>query len=1029
MIRLFVILAFFVSGASSLMLEVVWSKALGHIVGNTLQAITTVVASYMGGLALGAAWAGRSGLGHKRPVLAYGVLEIGIGLFGIASPFLIKALDGPLGAAYVTFGGTSAAYAVIRFLVTFGLLLVPTTMMGATLPILVSWGTRRADLARVLGTLYAVNTAGAVVGTVLAGFAFLPTLGLSRTALVAGLTSLTLGAIMATLDRRLPAATVGATPAPAPPPAAAAPKTHVVQDPAERPRLMLFLFALSGAVSLSTQIAWSRVAAILLGSSVYSFTLVLATFLVGIAAGAALVVPWIVRRGATWRLFAVLQWIAAAGILYASVRIADAPWSLLANVVAANGRVKWLWIQEVFLLAGFMLPACLAFGAIFPVATRLSALPGDTPSHTTGRAYGWNTFGTITGSLLAGFLLVRVLGMRGTLLAVAATALLVGLVAWFAAPRATPKKRSSIPEGAPIATLAVPALIVATFVLAAFLAPPWNRGLLAMGVFRPLVAGNAQQAMTPAAARQSLRDQMAMEEVVSFAEGGSATVSVHRTKTNPPIIAIRVNGKTDASTSLDMKTQMLAAHLALLWAPDSARVAVVGYGSGVTVGSALTHPLKSLDCIEIEPAVLAADPWFRPYNNDPTSDPRLRIHIEDGRTFIARSTEPYDVIISEPSNPWLAGVNNLFTVDYYRLVEGSLAPEGVFCQWVQLYEMSGVTVASLMRSLGQVFPRAQVFLSNRDLLIVATREGRPLDLAQVSARLARPQVARDLARAEVNTAADLLALRLSGLSGLIARLPAAPLNEDDRPFVEYRAPVDFYEVRPSDLPFSQQLVQGDDPVADLATWTVGPSPVDLAADVTHALMARGDLARANVWLRALMAKDPSRAEPLIASLEQAARRRDRELQITQARQALEVDDRLTARRLLDALLRDHPDDGTALVERARLSMREDSIAPARRLLARAERVGTDDDRYQAALNVGILEMREGRAAEGLARFEHAAALRPAELNGWLYQARALVGLGRTNEAILLLGRAQATVADSTGLRTALQQLTTTGTLQ
>lgn len=1039
MIRLFVILAFFVSGASSLMLEVVWSKALGHVLGNTLEAITTVVASYMGGLALGAAWAGRSGLGQKRPVLAYGILEIGIGLFGILSPFLIRALDGPLGAAYASFGATSPAYAAIRFLATFGLLLVPTTMMGATLPILVSWGARRAELARVLGTLYAVNTAGAVAGTLLAGFAFMPALGISRTALVAGLTSLMLGLIMALIDRRLPAETRS----PAAPAAARSPAGRTGHAPGEaggarpaaavpgaghRPRLMLLLFALSGAVSLSTQIAWTRVGAILLGSSVYSFTLVLATFLVGIAAGAALVVPWITRHGATWRLFAALQWFAAGGILWASIRIADAPWSLLANVIAANGRVQWLWVQEIFLLAGFMLPACLAFGAIFPVAARLSALPGDTASHTTGRAYGWNTLGTITGSLLAGFFLVRLIGMQGLLVATAVLALGLGFVAWFAAP-ARPRRKSSIPEGAPIAALAVPALVLASFVVVAFFAPPWNRGLLAVGVFRPLVAGAAERAMTPAAARQALRENMAMEELISFEEGRQATVTVHRTRTDPPIIALRVNGKTDASTSIDMQSQILAGQLALMWAPDSARVAIVGYGSGVTVGSALTHPLESLDVVEIEPAVLAADRFFRPYNNDPMSDPRLTLHAEDGRTFIARSTRPYDVIISEPSNPWLAGVNNLFTVDYYRLVDRSLAPDGVFCQWMQFYEMSSETLASLMRSLHQVFPRAQIFLSNRDLLIVATRDARPLDIPHVAKRLARPEVAADLARAQVRTPADLVTLRLGDLSAIVPTLPPAPLNLDDRPFVEYRAPIDFYAVRPSQLPFAEQSVRDRDPLGDLGQWTTGASVIELASEVTHSLMTRGDLARANVWLQAILATDPARAAGLGEAVRDAARRRDRELQLSQARQALEADDRVAARRLLDALLRADPADATAMIERARVLMREDSTAQARRQLERALALGGDDDRYQALLNLGILAMRDGRSDEGLEHFASASRVRPAELNAWLYQARTLVQLGRSNEAVLLLGRAQSVVADSAALRSSLQQLVTTGTLQ
>jgi len=196
-IRLLVTLAFFVSGASSLMLEVVWSKSLGHVLGNTLEAITTVVAAYLAGLALGAAFAGRTHLGRKNPVRTYGLLEMGVGLFGLASPWLIRAIAVPIGAAYEHLGGASPAYYIVRFVGAFGLLLVPTILMGATLPILVSWGSRRADLARVLGTLYAVNTAGAVLGTALAGFALLPAWGLSRTAAFAGTISLVLWLFMA----------------------------------------------------------------------------------------------------------------------------------------------------------------------------------------------------------------------------------------------------------------------------------------------------------------------------------------------------------------------------------------------------------------------------------------------------------------------------------------------------------------------------------------------------------------------------------------------------------------------------------------------------------------------------------------------------------------------------------------------------------------------------------------------------------------------------------------------------------------
>jgi spermidine synthase len=1039
MMRLFVILAFFVSGASSLMLEVVWSKALGHVLGNTLEAITTVVAAYMGGLALGAGLAGRSGLGQRRPVLAYGLLEIGIGLFGIASLFLIAALDGPLGAAYAAFGGGSAAYTVVRFLVTFALLLVPTTMMGATLPILVTWGARRADLARVLGTLYAVNTAGAVAGTALAGFVFLPALGLSRTALLAGGISITLGVLMALVARNpasgdhvaAPAAAPGDAPTAPAPPVRPAKKAAVAADgpvpDAGRARIMLVLFACSGAVSLATQLAWTRVGAILLGSSVYSFTLVLATFLVGISAGAALIVPWISRHGASWRLFAVLQWIAAAGILYASVRIADAPWALLAHVVDMRGQVGALWIQESLLLAGFMLPACLAFGALFPIATRLAAFPGDTPSRTTGRSYGWNTFGTITGSLLTGFFLVHTIGMRGTLLLTAGVALALGVAAWFLAPVAA-RKPSSIPEGVPIARVSAPALAVALFVVGLFFAPPWDRGLLSLGVFRPLIATMAGNSLTPAAARQSVHEQMASEKLLSFVEGRQATVSVHLRERPTPVVAIRVNGKVDASTGLDMATQIVCGHLPMMWASDSARVAIVGFGSGVTVGSALTHPLGSLDLVEIEPAVLDADRWFREHNGNPLADPRVRVHVEDGRTFIARSPRPFDVIISEPSNPWLAGVNNLFTVDFYRLVRGKLAPGGVFCQWMQFYEMSGVTLASLVRSLHQVFPDAQVFLAGRDILFVATLDGRPLDLARVAERLQRPAVEADLERARVRGVADLVALHQGPLSGFVSRLPEAPLNLDDRPFVEYRAPIDFYTVSPMTLPFSEQAIRAVDPVADLSHWTTTDDPVGLAIEVARGLMGRADLVGASRWLDALVARDPSRAQELADALRESARRHDFDLRVEEARRALTANDVATARRLLDRLRTEDPGSATVMVERARIYMRTDSLAAARDLLETAFATGTDADRYDASVNLAIVAMRQNDPERGLALFERASTVRPQESGAWVYRARALAMAGRTNEARLVLDQARSQVTDRVAIETALQQLATTGTI-
>ncbi len=1009
MLRLIVLLAFFASGASSLMLEVVWSKELSHLLGSSFEAITTVVAAYLFGLALGAGLSGRSERLARRPVLAYGLLEIGIGLFGWISIPLIRSLDGALGLAYSGLGGDSAGYAVVRFLVAFALLLIPTTLMGATLPVLVAWGTKRADLARVLGTLYAINTSGAVAGTLIAGFILLPTVGLTNTALIGGSLSIAVGLAMwrasIGLKESATAPAHAADPESAPAsakkrPAAAQPVLAVAGD-ASHARLMLAFFAISGMVSLACQIAWSRLAATLLGSSVYSFTLVLATFLVGIAAGSAILVPVLARRPATWRMFAVLQWIAAAGILYASLRIADAPWSLLDAIASSQGRVGAMWLRESLILAGVMFPACVCFGALFPLATRLSAFPGDTPAHTAGRAYGWNTLGTVTGSLATGFLLVQLIGTRATLLSAAGLAVLIGVAAWFLAPRPA-ARASTIPEGAPIGRLAAPAAALASFVMAITFMPSWDRGLLAMGVFRPLMTSTAGGSIDPAQARANLRERMSQEEMIWSKEGRLATVTVHRARADHSTIALRVNGKTDASTGADMLTQLLAGQLPMFWAPDSARTLVVGYGSGVTVWGALAHEPKSLDVVEIEPAVLEADRFFQSVNGKPLQNPRTTAHIEDARAFVGNVKKQYDVIISEPSNPWIAGVNDLFTVDYFEAVKKRLAPDGVFCQWTQYYEMSKSTLASILRSLHSVFPNAEVFIVQRDVLVVATANGRPLDLARVEEKLGRPLVQQSFARTQMRTVADLVALHRNSLSEVVARLPEAPFNTDDRPFVEYRAPIDLYQVSPNQLPIDEGSLLPADVVEDLSRWTTGADPVELASQVASGLMMQGQLAKGSVWIAALSKASPERGKELEASAQTVIRARDQQARLLQARQMLDANDLNGARQMLDGMLAELPGLRPALIDRGRLAMREDSLDRAKSLLLRGLDGASPAEEYDAACNLGIIAMRQNRMQEGLERFAQATRALPTQNGGYLYHARALTQLGRAHEAQAVL---------------------------
>jgi spermidine synthase len=1031
MLRLIVLLAFFTSGASSLMLEVVWSKELSHLLGSSFEAISTVVAAYLFGLALGAGIAGRSERLAARPVRSYGLLEAGIGVFALVSIPLMRALDGPLGAAYSGLGGESFAYAAVRFAIAFATLLVPTTLMGATLPVLVAWGAKRADLGRVLGTLYAINTAGAVCGTLVAGFVLLPSVGLGTTALVAAGVSLTVGIVMVLASRGLEGAPA---PAPAPAtaaapvaakPATAAAKAAAVAATNERPRLMLAFFAVSGMVSLACQIAWSRLAATLLGSSVYSFTLVLATFLVGIAAGSALVVPVLSRRGASWRLFAILQWIAAAGILYASFRIADAPWGLLEVIASSRGDVGSMWLRESLFMAGVMLPACVAFGALFPIATRLSAMPGDTAPRTAGRAYGWNTLGTVTGSLLTGFVLLQTAGTRTTLLTAAGLALALGVAGWLLAPAARVKKASTIPEGAPIGRVLLPLAAIALFALAIAFAPRWDRGLLAMGVFRPLVSASQSGAIQSAQARSNLREAMSREELLWQREGRLATVTVHRERADASVVALRVNGKTDASTGTDMVTQVLLGQLPMLWAKDAPKALVIGYGSGVTAGGVLAQGPSQLDVIEIEPAVLEADRFFRFANGNPLADPRTKRHIEDARSFVGHGRGTYDVIVSEPSNPWVAGVNNLFTKDYFEAVRDRLAPDGVFCQWTQSYEMSTTTLASILRTLHSVFPKAELFLVQRDVLVVATRDGRPLDLARAARKLQEPTVRASFARTSIRSIADLVALHVNSLDAVIAKLPAAPFNTDDRPVVEYRAAIDLYRTRPTELPIDGTSILAMDPVADLSRWTTGANPAEIPAQVAQTLIGRGELAQAQIWVSALARRSPQNGPELANRFQRVVRERALAERLAEGRQALLANDLQGARAVFDQLVAEAPDYRAARIERARIAMREDSLGRARAMLE-ASLVGAGpDDQYQAECNLGILAMRQGRAEEGLAHFTRASRARPEQSDAYVYRARALSQLGRADEARAILDEADRVATDKSAIRQARDALAAT----
>ncbi len=763
-------LAFLVSGAAGLIHEVVWVRLLGFVFGVSELAMATVLAAFMSGLALGSWLVGSRSARIADRRRTYAWLEIGIGGAALVLPLLLWALEPLYAAIWRRTHLSFAIFSVIRFVLAGSVLLIPTIMMGATLPVLAD------HLARVEGrrvapeTLYTLNLAGAVLGVTLAGFVLMPGIGVWGTILIGALFNIGVGVAVL----MLPATAEQAAPQRVPP------ASSLV---ASAPRLLIFAAFLSGTLSLATQVAWTRVLTLVIGSTTYAFTSVLIVYLLALGLGSA----WAARRGARG---------AAVGTDLALVHLATAL-GLVAAVWAVNRLPYWylqlyaLWgpaadfggvARGLVLAAMLLLIPVVAAGTVLPLAL-VGAVPRDGAGTgaAVGRLYATNTLGAILGALLSGFFLIPVAGTRTTLLGVATIATAMGLA--FVAVR--PRPRWLAPLGAVAAILVVAGV---------GLAPAWNYQDLHTGVAEPL-GGQSAAAL---ARIDTLTDRR--EKLLFQREGATASVLVREDphKTRKLIINSRTNASDDPT---DMATQVLLAQLPFLFAPHTERVFVVGWGSGVTIGSAARTASGRVTAVELEPAVVEASAFFQHVNHDPLQNPRVRLYEDDARHILVASDETWDVVINEPSHPWVAGVANLFTRDYYALVARRLAPDGILATWLQSYQVAPDTYRSLLATLLSVFPEVLLFHSpgTSDTILLAARQPLVVDLAELDRRFAAGEMRAELARIGVTAPEHVLAMLYLGTDAATRYVSGAPLNTDDNMYVEFRGPRDRERAATGDL--------------------------------------------------------------------------------------------------------------------------------------------------------------------------------------------------------------------------------------
>ncbi|MBN1419141.1 MAG: fused MFS/spermidine synthase [Planctomycetes bacterium] len=900
---------FFATGAAALALEVCWTRLFAAILGSSHHAIAAVVASTMGGLGVGALAGGRIAERVRRPLGLFGILSSAAGLIALAIPYALPLAVPPLAFVHSAAGGEGAPLDAARLAIAALFLLPPTILLGATLPALACAVSPEGDRVGIrVGLLYAINTLGAVAGTAAAGIWAIPSVGIRATSGIAAGLDIAAGAAALVLARARP-------PRPAPP---------AKPDPARGadPNAAAILLGMTGFAGMMLEIGWTRAFVLAVGNSTYAFTIVLAAYVLGTAAGGAIAAPLADRTSHPGR---ALGWIAAAfgGIAIVSLPVLGLLPLRAIQRVAADLSLGRLLGLEAEVAAALVVPAAALSGAAFPIACRL-AVRGGAVGRGVGRIAGANTLGAVAGSLVAGYAILPLAGVAWAAIAVPAVVL--------AAAGAGMLLRAGSRGGA-IAVAVAAALGVV-------LARPhgvlgsgslaWHPAILASGPFLYAERWGAKDETLAALGERIV----AGSRVLSYRDGPSASVAVLAERDGREVF-LRISGKVDASTGggrvSDLPTELLLGHLPILLHPAPERILTIGLGGGLTLGAILRHPVDAVDSIEISADVVdAARRYFAEANGRALEDPRVRTIIADARQHLLLADEAYDVITSEPSNPWIAGIGSLFTEEFFSLCRARLRAGGVMCQWIHATAIAPADLRLVLRTFGRVFPDAQVWLLDYDILLAG---GAPvLDAARVREALAAEATRIDLGRVGIARPEDLfrhLGPRAAEAAG------EGPVHRDDLPVLEFRAPFGLYGA-----PFEAMRDLLGSGAAPIPASAIRGAPTDRIAAIER---ARAQYLEER-WIEALFA---SRDGAELRRLGEAL------LRAKETARAREVLARAAA---LD------PKDARARYYFGLAAAEEGDLGLARRAFDEAARLSPENPRIRYNL---------GRALEGLGRREGA----------------------------------------------------------
>lgn len=760
---------FALSGASGLIYQAIWSQYLGLFLGHAAYAQSLVLAIFMGGMALGAWWVSRYATNWRNLLRSYAYVEL---VIGIAAAIFHWEFGAVTGWAYDSvFPSLHAGALATTFKwATATLLILPqAVLLGMTFPLMSNGVMRRSSAGdgAILGGLYFSNSIGAAIGALAATFLLLPAVGLPGAMKVGAIINVIVALLAFVISRPEDPVATPAAATPAAAPAAADARASGV-------RLLLVAAFITGASSFVYEIGWVRMLSLALGSTVHAFELMLASFIGGLAFGGL----WIRKRidgyTDTRRVGGYVQILmglaALASLLFYDHSFRWVEWCMLALGRSNEAYTAYNIVSAVVAMI-IMAPAAFFAGMTLPLFT-LTLLRSGGGEAAVGRIYAANTVGAIVGVFLAVHVLLPGVGLKLAMIIAAVADLVLGIVLLRPADSATRQKAAWRPYFA--------ALLVATVATGlTMLFAKFDPIAMASGVYR---TGKARSA--------------ADSSLLFYRDGKTASIAVLEDSVGTRTIA--TNGKPDASISMSLQrpptideiTMIMAAVLPLGMHDKPAEIANIGFGSGLTTHTLLADPrVERVDSIEIEPSMIEGAKAFRPMVERAYTDPRAQVHIEDARSYFTAHNAKYDVIISEPSNPWVSGVASLFSREFYHFVPRHLKPKGLFVQWIQLYEINDELVSTVIMALQETFVDYRIYLSNfGDMIIVASADSTIGD--PELARLSSKEMQFLLYRVNLDKPGDLAAHevgRRAGLEPLVHTLTKRA-NSDFYPILSLEAP-------------------------------------------------------------------------------------------------------------------------------------------------------------------------------------------------------------------------------------------------